>query len=634
MNAELRATQLLNTLPDKQLMLLSVHVGPVQEFIAEARKMRDLWAGSYLLAKATVTAMKPIITRFSEDSILFPHIANSPFLCDAKGVSPAGNNNVLASLPNHFLAVVPEDSFDQLINEITSDVWNFLSVTGREVLDTVKDMTLSEAWEKQLAAHFTVMWCCAPVSKEDLLTDYQQHYVSIQRRMEEIKITRTFGQWNGGNENPKCGQCGKREIIAFPQTGNDKQLRDMLFGKLKKKENLCGVCLLKRLLPGGKQIPKPLFESTCDVAAAPFRKMLKEHGGTDAVKTYVNLLESLTFITISEINGIPGDMLYPEGLLPDNIEKERSIKLTDADKQTLILALQAHESLCESLQSAPSKYYAILMMDGDRIGKYLSGKMMPPGTEFSLDWQLEQSRQIAEIGHTAFPVIIEDNAGKTIYSGGDDLLAFAPLKGVLTMADSLQTAFVANVKTKTSAALVILHYQDSLRWGIEEARRALDRAKQDFNRNAVNITLKLASGSIFQGGYHWAVSTGSGNHSFLSNFVGTLISWRTGAERLGSGFVYDLLNELPACYHRPPHTGQNRFDKDIFSVEFDRLLKRHLPENSPLRAADASGRRKALADILAVMADPVEHNTDGYNFDEQKNLEHILKITEFLVREE
>lgn len=638
MSADIRTTQLLNILPDKPLILLSVHVGPVQEFIAEARKMRDLWAGSYLLAKATVAAMSPIITRFSEEFILFPHIANSPFLSETRGELSADSNNALASLPNHFLAVAPEDGFDQLISEITSGVREFLKVVGQEVLDTIANKTLLGVWEKQLADHFTVMWCSVPVSKEELLTDFQRHYASIQRRMEEIKITRTFEQWAGGNENPKCGQCGKREIIAFPQTGNDKRFGDILQGKLKKKEKLCGVCLLKRLLPGGKQIPKPLFESTCDVAAVPFRTVLKEHGEMKEVKTYVNLLESLTFITprISGIDGIPGDMLYAEGLIWDKIEKERSIELNDANKQILIKTLGAHEQLCKSIQSAPSKYYAILVMDGDRIGKFLSGKMMPTETAFSLDWQLEQSRMIADLGSNTFPAMINKYDGKTIYSGGDDLLAFAPLRGVLELADSIRAEFSSKVKTNISASVVILHYQDSLRWGMEEARRALDRAKKDFNRNSVNITLKLASGSTFQGGYHWDIPTDSGNLSFLSDVLGALVSWRTGDVQLGSRFVYDLLNELPACYRRSSHSNQDSFNKDVFAVEFDRLFKRHLPKGSPLRA-DKEARKQVSMNVnqaLALMADPTEHYTDGYNFDEQENLEHILKITEFMVREE
>lgn len=31
-------------------MLMKVQVGPVQEFIAQARSTRDMWAGSYLLS--------------------------------------------------------------------------------------------------------------------------------------------------------------------------------------------------------------------------------------------------------------------------------------------------------------------------------------------------------------------------------------------------------------------------------------------------------------------------------------------------------------------------------------------------------------------------------------------------------
>ena len=40
--------------------LLGIHIGPVQEFIAAARRSRDLWFGSWLLSELSKAAARGI----------------------------------------------------------------------------------------------------------------------------------------------------------------------------------------------------------------------------------------------------------------------------------------------------------------------------------------------------------------------------------------------------------------------------------------------------------------------------------------------------------------------------------------------------------------------------------------------
>ena len=59
---------------DQNKYLLAIALGPVQGFIASARKTRDLWAGSHLLselAKAAATALKE-----SGAELIFPGLVN------------------------------------------------------------------------------------------------------------------------------------------------------------------------------------------------------------------------------------------------------------------------------------------------------------------------------------------------------------------------------------------------------------------------------------------------------------------------------------------------------------------------------------------------------------------------------
>src|SRR4051794_17602395 len=64
-----------NDPPESPMHVLVIHIGPVQEFIASARKCRDLWFGSWLiseLARAVAKAIVDAENRPEADVLVFP----------------------------------------------------------------------------------------------------------------------------------------------------------------------------------------------------------------------------------------------------------------------------------------------------------------------------------------------------------------------------------------------------------------------------------------------------------------------------------------------------------------------------------------------------------------------------------
>lgn len=57
--------------------LLAIGIGPVQEFIASARRSRDLWFGSWLLSEISKAAAKKIADECGRDNLIFPVVAHS-----------------------------------------------------------------------------------------------------------------------------------------------------------------------------------------------------------------------------------------------------------------------------------------------------------------------------------------------------------------------------------------------------------------------------------------------------------------------------------------------------------------------------------------------------------------------------
>lgn len=121
----------------------------------------------------------------------------------------------------------------------------------------------------------------------------------------------------------------------------------------------------------------------------------------------------------------------------------------------------------------PRKYFAVLMMDGDEMGKWLAGDKMPeysqvlhPTTRKQLeargDWQniLRTKRLMSPAIHGFISkalgdfslklvryIVEKNNPGKLVYAGGDDVLALLPLDSVLKVARELRAAFSGEIFT-------------------------------------------------------------------------------------------------------------------------------------------------------------------------------------------
>jgi CRISPR-associated protein Cmr2 len=105
----------------EEAALLTFSIGPVQGFIAQARRTTDLWAGSALLSRALVEALRPLVTALGPDHVIFPALRRSDrFLQWLVIESPWADRlgllapeewletGTFSGLPNRFLAVVPQ----------------------------------------------------------------------------------------------------------------------------------------------------------------------------------------------------------------------------------------------------------------------------------------------------------------------------------------------------------------------------------------------------------------------------------------------------------------------------------------------------------------------------------------------
>jgi CRISPR-associated protein Cmr2 len=126
----------------------------------------------------------------------------------------------------------------------------------------------------------------------------------------------------------------------------------------------------------------------------------------------------------------------------------------------------------------PSAFYALLLMDGDRVGALLRAQ------------EKSVAGGLAAFSRGVDRTIRDGHGGNTVYAGGDDVLALLPLEGALPAALALQRAYRVAFQDQAtiSAAIVLTHFHVPLRHVLHEARRHLeDVAKAENGRDSLAL---------------------------------------------------------------------------------------------------------------------------------------------------
>lgn len=138
-------------------------LGPVQSFVSESRRTRDLWAGSFLISYLTAHAMAAVLQHGAR--IEFPAVAN-----DAGEVTDALLNavvtttaleNLLGTIPNRFVAQVSESFEPQHCINAVNAAWGRIaqSVWERFVAPHESQGENTRAiWTRQVQGFWDMTW--------------------------------------------------------------------------------------------------------------------------------------------------------------------------------------------------------------------------------------------------------------------------------------------------------------------------------------------------------------------------------------------------------------------------------------------------------------------------------------------
>ena len=394
----------------------------------------------------------------------------------------------------------------------------------------------------------------------------------LERFLGARKMIRNFENKGKENSRYKCSLCGERDAInslerdKIKREQREREWWDKLAPKIKEGERLCGVCLLKRFFDEilkenlkeefNEEIEGEKYPSTCEVAGVFYKDRLEE-GDKDRldnaiekffekVKEFQNDWKSPSVPLVPKIsdNRIKIDC---EALVLDFWRDRNLIKEWGVKEKVIVQeeVQKAKEKVIEILRDIikkygeVSRYFGILAMDGDEMGKWLKGEKMPriknllhPDVEIILKKYIEErdkqridtilcaKHPMSPSFHQAFSrklgyfalekvrdIVENKHYGKLVYCGGDDVVALLPVKTVLKCAYDLQRSFkeVLSHKASMSAGIVIAHCKFPLKIIMEEVYEAEKIAKNTFGRDAFCLKVLTHSGERKDTGGKWKI---------------------------------------------------------------------------------------------------------------------------------
>lgn len=573
-------------------VMVRIKVSPVQDFIKNSRKERDLWAGSHMLSYLVFWALKPVIENFGPDSVIYPHMRGQPlFEKEVLGENPEGVE--IANIPNKALAIVPEEKFDELKEKIRSSFYGALREIYYFTADRVGIDFDPGKYIQILEDFFSITIEKVPLYQEfesyDEIIGFLRTLGIEDERIKWFELLKLSGRPQPTELYPvlyeilesatnlssrrfvkaeqragwKCRLCGENLAILGDELSYER-LMEVWSG-----EPLCPVCLCRRFyrefLKKRKGLDVSGFETTTDICLKAFNWIDKFR------EKYPEFPEVLGGLVK---NGEPcdPDMYYEEFWLAD-IEKLRKkilewcrvVELPDNLGEIREKALKVLRRAYEEI-GPPPRYYAILKLDGDKMGKVLGGRKSEKVSEFVHDALKERFRGILEDSevedvtralspslHVAVsqalsrfavknvPEIVRACGGDLIYAGGDDVLAILPVDRALTCAAELAGVFSSSKLFASwangggsglnmSGGVVVVHYKHPLRDALERVER-LEKIAKESGRNALALGYLKRSGDYRQTIVEWS----------LLRKVQKLLDV---AAKMSKRVVYEVLNNI------------------------------------------------------------------------------------------
>jgi CRISPR-associated protein Cmr2 len=172
--------------------LVKFQIGPVQEFISQARSTRDLWSGSYLLSWLIAAGIRKLLDNGGELVFPNPNPKEQPLLGNPESWRDLKDHTALLTpnLPNLFVAKIPSvgaKNFAVEIQQAIEGEWRKIYEAVWKHQDFIA-ADQRDRFERQVKRFLSVSWQVTPLNENDYATAYQQN----GRQLDATRQTRDF----------------------------------------------------------------------------------------------------------------------------------------------------------------------------------------------------------------------------------------------------------------------------------------------------------------------------------------------------------------------------------------------------------------------------------------------------------
>jgi len=589
--------------------------GPVQGFVAQARRTRDLYAGSFLLSHLALKAMEAAAN--AQGDVILPEF---------KTIKALGNHPH-AIAPNRFVAEFKDEESAAKAGRAAAAA---LREEWQRIAETVWDSFLIEAakvgcgtrqiWEHQIQNFWEIAWAVGDEKDTDLL-DRRKNWRTPPLTHQPGDHCTLMGQWQelSGFFRSKDRQSQDRFWEAV-RKGMQNQL------DLEEDERLCAIAFVKRLFPVvakaaiGRDLDMENWPSTVSIAAVPWLKRIKtaDTKVLDLCRAYADMVRyepgalvrgTRRIRALQDFPASAGEFPYLSGnfLNRTALKNERGTPLKqEALRPELLEELHKLE---KETDDRAGNFYGLLLMDGDSMGKLIrehgAGQVASCLTGFA----------------SQAPDLIEkaDAGGVCVYAGGDDVLAMLPLDTalatVVTVRQAYREAFRTNgiSQATISAGLVFAHYRCAFSRVLAYAHELLDDvAKDGAGRDAIAIGVLKPGGVTCQ----WAQKFDDFSKNGTNCFEPLVRAYEKEATResrgLSSSFLYNLRERFAelfddkgahsaGCNAGAPQTEDAPFDNETLTDLFVAEYLHGCLDKDPRKANEQrEAAKKLMSQLIAV----------------------------------
>lgn len=613
--------------------LLQINLGPVQGFIATARRSRDLWFGSYILSELSKSVALALHNNHA--GLIFPFVsdlqtqltADSPFLV---------TNIVFAELQAPDLAAAR--TILSQAEQAAKDRWQSLCDQAKQQIQesqgksqgTAEQLYDQHIWKAQLGDVVEIYSGIVSLGTEG----YAHANNRLRALLANRKNTRSFAPYHDHFHRPKSSLDGAQSSVLLDNPSVAVQRLRQRLG-IDRAEQLDTAAMVKRVVgrergfvPTARVAAHEWIERVNADSQSQFEKLRTQlqtladlDQGTVLGKRYAEYpwLQTLAF---------DGQLLYSHRV---EAEQARLQEVTrnyspqdDVDLQTAALKTLSR-TLAELYKDhgAPNPYYGLLLADGDKMGQLIDKANEKAR---NADGHRAISQALSSFAQQV-PALMSQHQGACIYSGGDDVLGLVPLQNAVAVANTLRKSFkealtqvaknnglpdVEHPTLSVGIALVhFLHPMGDARQLAASAEKTAKGSQLDTSqqRNALCLLAQPRSGNAIRVRIRWDDAKAIER---LANWTERL---RSGGS-LPRGLPHELQTAYDNCLGVIPCTNPADFEKfkAYWRAQLSTILNKKQNQGQDLDKA-------TKADLLQELCDK---NLTASNATDFESLAHLL----------